>query len=99
MSVMLTLCPECEGVGELVDAEGFAGPCGVCIGDGLIWPNTYPKPAWLDGRFMDHSHYDHTCRTCALPPAIAPVDGCICGQPDAPAFDHHRGCPRSRGDV
>lgn len=24
-----------------------------------------------------------------------PVDGCVCGQPDLPSFDHVRGCPRS----
>lgn len=25
-----------------------------------------------------------------------PVDGCTCGQPDMPAFDHSRFCPRGQ---
>lgn len=28
-----------------------------------------------------------------------PVDGCICGQPDLPSFDHAKGCPRRKGEV
>lgn len=27
-----------------------------------------------------------------------PTDGCSCGNPDLPGFDHNRGCPR-RGEV